>query len=382
MPGRERQRGLTRRRFLATAAASAAASGACSGRRREAPSDAALELHRQSSVFDLHVDTLLWQRVLGYDITARHEPWLPFAAFLGHMDLPRAAEGGLDGAVLGLVVSPQQESPEQLWALKLLARLERGRGSEQALDTLDLLARVAERHPQAIAFARTGRELREAIRARRFAALAGLEGAHGVEGSIDKVRAAWDRGLRMLGLVHFQASGAGYPMTAPCFEDRGLTPFGFDLLAEMESLPMVVDLAHLNARGIDDALAAAAHPCVVSHSACEALHPNPRNLDDSSLRAIAERGGVVGLAVGRSFLGPGGLEAFVAHASHLRRVAGEDAVALGSDWDGGIVPVTGLEDVRGLPWLTQGLLEANWKPQAIQKLLGENALRVLTDVLG
>jgi membrane dipeptidase len=298
------------------------------------------------------------------------------------VDLPRAAEAGLDAAVLGVVVSPREERPEQLWALKLLARVEGGSGAPQMLETLDLLGALAARHPEALVFARSAAQLREAVSAGRFAALAGLEGCHGLEGRIENARLAWQRGLRMLGLVHFQANEAAFPMTEPSFDARGLTPFGFDLLAEAESLPLVVDLAHLNARGVEDALSAATRPCVVSHSACRAVHDDPRNLTDAQLRAVAERGGVVGLAVGRSFLGPGGLDAFAAHAGHLRRVAGEDAIAIGSDWDGAIVPVPGLADVRGLPFLTWRLLEGGWSEAAVRKLLGGNALRVLGDVLG
>ncbi len=382
MPGGARQRGLTRRGFLAAAAGAAAASAVWPRAGSAAPSREALDLHRESAVFDLHIDTLLWQRFFGYDLTERHRAWLPRSAFFGHMDLPRAAEAGLDGAVLGIVISPSEERKEQLWALKLLRRLERGRGLEQTLETLEELQGIADAHPDALRFARTGTELRSAMADGRFAALAGLEGAHGIEGSLENVRAAWDRGLRMLGLVHFQANAAAYPMTAPDFAEHGLTPFGFDLVAQLESLPMVADLAHLNARGVDDFLAVATRPGLVSHSACHAVHPRPRNLQDGQLRAIAEQGGVVGLAVGRSFLGPGGLDAFVAHADHLHNVAGDAVLALGSDWDGAIVPVKGLEDVRGLPRLTDRLLQAGWPPDRVRGLLGENALRVISEVLG
>lgn len=380
MPGRDRQRGLTRRELLGAAALGLA--GACTPRSPAAVSGEALALHRESLVFDLHIDTLLWQRLLGYDLVRRHEPWLAAPPFAWQVDLPRAAEAGLDGAVLGLVINPRHERPEQLWALELLARVERGAGFEQTLAGLDLLAATARAHPEALVQARTGSELREAVAAGRFAALAGLEGAHGIEDRVENLRTAWGRGLRVLGLVHFQANAAAFPMTEPAFDGRGLTPFGFDLLAESDVLPVVVDLAHLNARGLSDALASLTRPCLVSHSACRARHDVRRNLEDAQLGAVADAGGVVGLALGRNFLGPGGLDAFFAHAEHLRQVAGEDATALGSDWDGGIVPLPGLGDVRGLPLLTQRLLDGGWRPQAVRKLLGENALRVISEVLG
>jgi len=370
---------MTRRTFLALAGAGLA--GACRGV-RPPPTPEVLAFHRESIVLDLHIDTLLWQRMLGYDAAERHEPLLPLAAFAWQMDLPRAAEGGLDGAVLGVVVAPRQERPEQLWALKLQARLEPGAGFEQTLATLDLLRALAARHPERLSLVTTTSELTQALAAGRFAALAGLEGAHGIEGRLENVRLAWERGLRMLGLVHFQANEAAFPMTEPTFEGRGLTPFGFDLIAELESLGILPDLAHLNARGVDDALAACTRPFVVSHTACRAVHEHPRNLADAQLRRIAEAGGVVGIAVGRSFLGPGGLDAFVEHAEHAVRVAGVEAVAIGSDWDGGIVPVAGLEDVRSLPFVTAALLDRGWPPEQVRALLGANARRVLSEVLG
>lgn len=376
---------MTRRGFLAGSAGAVAAAVTGCGRGApdpdRLPADV-LAFHRDCFVFDLHIDTLLWQRFLGYDPTERHEPLLPWSAFAWQFDLPRAADAGLDGAVLGLVVSPREARPEQLWALRLLALVERGRGIDQTLETLALLEETAARRPDRLAFVTTGSGLAAAAAEGRFAALAGLEGGHGLEGSVDHLRTAWDRGLRMLGLVHFQASAAGYPMTAPAFDDRGLTPFGFDLLAELQRLPMVADLAHLNARGVDDCLAALRQPFVVSHSACRALVDHPRNLDDDQLRRIADAGGVVGLAAGREFLGPGGLAAFVAHAEHLVDVAGEDAVAIGSDWDGAIIPAPGMEDIRALPFLTAALLDRRWPEPRIRKLLGQNALQTLTTTLG
>ncbi len=374
---------LTRRGLL-VAGAAAGLGWACGGRpppTSRVPQEIRA-LHDESLVFDLHVDTLLWMRLLGYDVARRHRPIFPAAAFAWQMDLPRARDGGLDGAVLGIVVSPDEERSEQILPLKLLARVERGRGLPQTLETLELLAATARSQPGQLAFARSGTELRSAIAAGRFAALAGLEGAHGIGDRLENLRTAWERGLRMVGLAHFQASAAAYPMTEPSTADRGLTHFGRELVAELEALRMVVDLAHVNAPGVDDALRAMTRPFVVSHSACRAVHDHPRNLSDDQLRQIADRGGVVGLAVGRDFLGPGGIDALLAHADHARRVAGEGAIAIGSDWDGAIVPAPGLEDVTALPFVTQALLERGWAADAVRKLLGENALRVITEVCG
>jgi membrane dipeptidase len=214
------------------------------------------------------------------------------------------------------------------------------------------------------------------------AGLAGLEGSQGIGASLDGVSTAYERGLRMIGLVHFQATEVGYPMTVPTFDGQGLTPYGRDMIAEMERLGIVADLAHLNAAGVDDALAVMTRPFVVSHTACAAVHDHPRNLTDDQLRRIGDAGGVIGIAVGRSFLGGGGIDRFLDHVEHAARVAGSGSVAIGSDWDGFILPVDGLEDVRGLPNATAGLLARGWNEEAIRGFLGRNGLRVLVDVTG
>ena len=103
--------------------------------------------------------------------------------------------------MLGIVVSPEEERPEQILPLRLLAAVERGRGLPQTLETLDLLAAAARAQPGQLAFARSGTELRAAIAAGRFAALAGLEGAHGIGDRLENLHAAWERGLRMVGLA-------------------------------------------------------------------------------------------------------------------------------------------------------------------------------------
>lgn len=376
-------RSLSRRSFLRASLGAAAVLGGAGCRRGLAPvPEEALDLHRRASVLDLHVDTLLWMRLLGYDVAARHANWLPGAPFAWHMDLPRAREGGLDGAVLGLVIDPVEVRDELIAPLKLLARLEEDAGIAQTLRTLDLLDATARRLPDQLAFCRTGGELRAAIEAGRFAALAGLEGSHGIESDLANVRRAHERGLRMIGLVHFQASSAAYPMTVSAHDGRGLTDFGRELIGEMERLRMVVDIAHVNAAGVDEALERMTRPFVVSHTACRAVHGDSRNLTDDQIRRIADRGGVIGIAAGRTFVGRPGIAGFVDHVEHALRVGGADCVAIGSDWDGAIVPVRGMEDVTSLPHVTAELLARGHSEDVVRKFLGENALRVLSEALG
>lgn len=347
-----------------------------------AVSDEAAALHRESLVIDLHLDTLLSMRFAGYDITARHTNRLPRSPFSWHMDVPRAREGGLDAAVMGLVINPREVQEELMAPLRLLASMEDEKGIEQTLLTLDLWAETARRHPDQVAFCTTGTQIREAVAQGKFAGIPGLEGSHGIESDMANVRLAYERGLRMIGLTHFQASSAAYPMTVAEFDGRGLTDFGRELVGEMEQLGIVVDLAHVNYAGLDEALGRITRPFVVSHTACRALLDMRRNLEDDHIRRVADRGGVIGLCLARSFVGRPGVAGFVDHIEHALNAGGVDCIALGSDWDGAIVPVEGLGDVTGLPRVTEELLARGHSPQVVQKFLGGNAIRVLTEVCG
>ncbi len=376
---------ISRRDFLGGAAAGAAAAlgGSDRGHAAQAsvPADV-LAFHRDCRVLDLHIDTPLWMRLVGYDIGVRHRNWLPGSPFGWHLDLPRAAEGGLDAAVFGLVINPAEVREELMLPLRVLAWTESSSGIAQTLETLSLITEAQQRQPDRFAFVKSGSELRSAIDAGRFAALAGLEGAQGIEGRLENVARAHGQGLRMLGLVHFQATEAAYPMTVPGFEAEGLTAFGRDLVAECERLRIVVDLAHVNAAGVDDALAIVTRPFVVSHSACRALQDHPRNLTDDQIRRIAGRGGVIGVAVEGSFVGDGGIERFLDHLEHLMQVGGVECAALGSDYDGAIVPVPGMGDVTVFPRVTAGLLARGHSRNAVKQVMGENALHVITEVCG
>jgi membrane dipeptidase len=374
----------TRRELLASAALSILGlplQASCRAEPSTLPEEV-LALHRECRVLDLHLDTALWMRVLGYEIGQRHRNLLPTSPFGFHFDLPRASEGGLDAAVFGLVINPVRVHGELILPLKALAALESGSGLAQTLATLDLLERTAAQHPDRFTFATRGSEVARAMAQGRFAALAGLEGAHGIEADVANLTRAHQHGLRMLGLVHFQASAAARPMTVAAFQGKGLTPFGRDLVAESERLGVVVDLAHVNRAGVSEVLSIASRPPVVSHTACRALHDHARNLDDDQIRSIAEHGGVIGVAASRFFLGPGGLERFLDHIEHVIGVGGVDSAAIGSDWDGFIVPVSGMEDVTCLPRITAGLLARGHPEDTVRKVMGENALRVLIDVTG
>jgi membrane dipeptidase len=324
-------------------------------------------LHAEHPPIDLHADTLLWSQWLGYNLHVRHEPPLWRAAFGGHVDLPRLRDGGLGAQCFSLVSLP----------------LARGmRGLAHAVDQqIDVLNEAATRCPETLRLVRNAAELEACRRAGIIGALLGIEGAHALEGDLDNVEAFARRGVRYLGFLHFTANEAGYPAYGRGRRDGdGLTQFGFDLVGRCEAAGMLVDLAHINRRGFLDACSVARKPPIVSHTGVLGVYAHWRNIDDEQLRAVARLGGIIGVIFSPRYLGGDGLDAVVKHMVHILNVVGEDTPALGSDWDGMIVPTSELRDPRGLPLLTDALLRAGIAERTIGKILRGNVMRVLAEV--
>jgi membrane dipeptidase len=209
-------------------------------------------------------------------------------------------------------------------------------------------------------------------------ALLGIEGAHALEGDADKLDHFARRGVRYLGLTHFSANAAAYPAYGIGRNDgEGLTDHGRELVRRAEALGVLVDLAHINRKGFLEACALATRPLIVSHTGVLGVFEHWRNIGDDQLRAVAERGGVVGVIFCPQFVGGDGAAQVARHLRHILDVCGEDTPALGSDWDGFIVPTGDLCDAAHLPLLTDALLAAGLREEVIGKILHGNVMRVL-----
>ncbi len=330
------------------------------------PSDTARAVLAEAPPIDLHADTLMWSRWTGYDLHKAHEPPLPLAAFGGHVDIPRMLEGGMSAQFFGLVSLPLAKS------VRGMARV-----VHEQIDQLD--AQIARR-PGAIRLVRTADEIERARRDGAVGALLGIEGAHALEGDLDNVRVFARRGVRYIGLLHFSENEAGHPAYGRGRKDEaGLTPWGYDLVQRCEEEGVIVDLAHVNKRGMIDACRVARKPPIVSHTGVLGAFDHWRNIDDEQLRAVADKGGVVGVIFCPRYVGGDGLEPVVKHLRHIVDVVGEDAAALGSDWDGFIIPTGPLKDPRGLPHLADALLASGMSRSAVAKIMQQNALRVLRE---
>ncbi|MEO7735884.1 MAG: membrane dipeptidase [Kofleriaceae bacterium] len=328
--------------------------------------DEARALHAECCVLDLHADTAKLMDKLGYDVAMRHDRPMPTPVnVFGHVDLPRMRDGGVAGQFFSFWTAPY---PERGCARSVAAQL-------------DALDAAMAKHPDELAWTRTGAEVRAAKAAGQIAALGGIEGGQALEGRLDAIEPFARRGVRYLGLLHFSANAIGRPAKGKGSDGSvGLTAFGEDVVRECERCGVIVDLAHINRRGFFDALALATQPPMVSHTGVLGVHQHWRNIDDEQLRAVADKGGCVGVIFARKYLGSASIEAVVDHLLHIIDVAGDDLPALGSDFDGFVVPPIGLEDISALPNLTVALSRRGVAPRVLEKILGGNVLRVLDTV--
>lgn len=319
-----------------------------------APMSAAA-LHREATVVDLHSDTILEVASGKRDITAR--------TATGHIDLPRLREGGVDVQVFALFVDPRFA----------------GQGFARVTALLDAFDRL-DAQQSALVRAISVAEIEQAVRAGRIAVVLAVENGSAIDGSLEHLTALHARGVRMMSLTwnnsNELADGATEEVAG------GLTPLGRRVLARMAELRIVIDVSHLSERSFWDVLGATTGPLVATHSNAAGLTPHKRNLTDDQLRALARRGGIVGVNFYPTFTGGATLGHVLDHVDYLVRIMGVEHVALGSDFDGFKQTVKDLEDVSRLPNLTVGLLKRGYTPDDVRKVLGGNALRVFRQVWG
>ena len=333
-------------------------------------------LHATLTIVDLHSDTLMWRR----DVT---DP-----ATRGHVDLPRLHDGNValqlfssvtktprnqnydansaDGDNITLLAVAQLQ-PVRTWTSLLERSLwhaaKRDRavaaagGRLVAIDTAPALA--------ALLTARQGQ-------ARPVGAMLSIEGLHNLEGniaSLDKLHAA---GFRMAGLTHFFDNDLAGSMHGEV--KGGLTAFGRKVMARMEAIGMIVDIAHLSPAGVTEVLGSARRPVVSSHGGVQATCRVNRNLDDEQIKGVAATGGLIAIGYWDGAVCDTAPASIARAMKHVRDLVGIQHVALGSDYDGA---VTVRFDTAGLAQVTQALLDAGFSEAEVRAVMGENAVRVI-----
>lgn len=360
-------------------------------------------VHMNAIVVDTHADTP--QRMLfdkTFDLGARHAD--------GHLDIPRMREGGLDAEFFSIWVPSEMTGPPAV---------------KRAMDLIDAVREAARKHPADLVFASTVDDIRRAVSEHKIAALMGMEGGHMIDDDLGLLRNYAALGIRYLTLTHFKNNNwADSSTDKPAH--NGLTPFGKEVVLELNRLGVMVDVSHVSDKTFFDVIEVTRAPVIASHSSCRAIANHPRNMSDDMMRILAKNDGVIQINYEASFLSEeyrtaleatgndvvsqldrlqkeckgddscvtlamnrlshdlmatGKLprvswEKIVEHIDHAVKVAGVDHVGLGSDFDGATMPF-GMEDASMLPRLTDALLKKGYSEADVGKILGGNVLRVM-----
>lgn len=365
----------------------------------------ARKLHFSSIVVDTHDDTT--QRFLDgkFDLGPRDAN--------GSIDIPRMKEGGLGAIFFSIWMPSKVTGPEAV---------------KRALVQIDAVHEQVRKHPGDLALATTADEIRAAHKQGKIAALMGVEGGHIIANDLAVLRSYAALGVRYMTLTH-----SGNDEWADSSTDtpahNGLTDFGKDVVREMNRLGVIVDISHVSDKTFYDALEVSKAPLFASHSSCRAICDAPRNMTDEMIKALAAKGGVIqinyhvgflsqefrgaektnpelekaiaaevqkrcgdeqgcqlieGDKLTREIVAQGKLPRvdwtkIIEHIDHAVKIAGTDHVGLGSDFDGASMPF-GMEDASKLPQITEALLRKGYSEGDIKKILGENTLRVMTEI--
>ncbi|MBX2986839.1 MAG: dipeptidase [Bdellovibrionaceae bacterium] len=347
----------------------------------ESPPASVPEWHHELRIVDLHADTLLWDR----DLLVR--------ARRGHVDLPRLQEGPVTLQVFSIVTkSPRglnytANAADAADDITLLALAQRwppstwGSLTERALYQIRRLQQAERDSRGALRLIRSRHDLRVFLEDRRqnprlVAALLAIEGAHALEGDLSRLDTLAAEGVRVVAPAHlFDSEWSGSQQGVA---KGGLTEKGRQWVGAMNEKKLIIDLAHVSSPAINEILALSSRPSMVSHTGVKAVCDNNRNLSDAQLKAVAERGGLIGIGFWEEVVCGRDLDSVARSLRHAVDVAGIDHVALGSDWDGFVsTPI----DAARLGWLTAKLVQLGWTSSEIRQVMGENALRFFQDNL-
>jgi membrane dipeptidase len=321
-------------------------------------------------------------------------------------DIPRLKAGGVGG---------------QFWSVYVPVELAGQRAVTATLEQIDIVHQMMQRYPETFELALTADDVERSFKKGKIASLIGMEGGHSIDNSLGALRMFHRLGARYMTLTHSKNTAwADSATDVPAV--GGLSPFGEEVVREMNRLGMLVDLSHVSPDTMEDAIRVSRAPVIFSHSSARAVTDVPRNVPDSILQLLPNNGGVVMVTFVPGFLSsevaawntlqtaeearltqqfPGDAAAVKSgvarwkaanpapratlaqaadHIDHIRKVAGIDHIGLGGDFDGIESVVQGLEDVSKYPSLIAELLRRGYNDDEIRKITGQNILRVMRQV--
>ncbi|MEO6301341.1 MAG: membrane dipeptidase [Paracoccaceae bacterium] len=311
----------------------------------------------------------------------------------GDIDLAKCRAGGFGGGFFAVWCHNEPgQSPDPMAPFRSFAAINPERAAREIAAQIAILTRLTRAHPDAIRLCRSAAEIESARAAGAIAAILHIEGAEGIGPDFDALHLYHAAGLRSLGLVWSRPNifGHGVPFDYPASPDTGpgLTEDGKRLVRECDALGLLVDMSHLNEAGFWDVAKVSDKPLIATHSNAHAITAATRNLTDRQLDAMAERRGLAGLNFGCGFVRPDGIKNpdtpatdMIRHLDHLMGKLGEHGVALGSDFDGTMIPQF-IGTAAGLPKLVQAMQDAGYGDALIHRLCWGNWLDLIHRVIG
>lgn len=309
-------------------------------------------------IVDFHCDTLYLIQKDNRDITKKNDK--------GHIDLIRLDEGMVHLQVFATFIEPEYVRKD---------------AATKTLKMIDKLYQLMEKTDK-IKLILSGRDVEEAKNESKIGALLSIEGGEALEGDLALLRMFYKLGVRAMTLTWSLRNDLGDGILGS--SDYGLTSFGKDVIKEMNRLGMIVDVSHLNERGFWDAINICEKPLIASHSDCKALCRHPRNLSDDQIKAIAAKGGVIGINFCPDFLRDddnASVEDVLDHIEHIVNLVGVEHVGFGSDFDGIEKTPFGLDDAASFPKILDGLKKRGFKDDEINSISHDNFERIIKEIL-
>ncbi|XP_035275413.1 dipeptidase 1 [Anguilla anguilla] len=331
--------------------------------------DRALELMAETPLIDGHND-LPWQMKTLFNNQLNTVDLNTLANT--HTNIPKIREGRLAG---------------QFWAAYVPCGTQYKDAVRQTLDQIDLIHRMCQKYPESFMFASSSQDIVEAFKQNRTASLIGVEGGHSIDSSLGTLRTMYQLGVRYLTLTHSCNTPwadnwlVDTPSESP--EHNGLSDFGVQVIQEMNRIGMMVDLAHVSEKVMDQVLNQSRAPVIFSHSSAYTLCQHKRNVPDRILKKVRDKKGIVMVNFYNDYVTcseTANLSQVADHFDHIKNVAGPSVIGFGGDYDGVTRVPQGLEDVSKYPDLVAELLRRGWNDSEVKAALGENLLRVFREV--
>lgn len=317
-------------------------------------------VHDAAFVFDLHND-VMEKVILGYNFSIRN--------LNEQSDLPRLIEGGMDAQMFAIWVGPSDTINHTHYSY--------------SMEMIDSFNSQVNKNADKFFQAGTYDEIISRAGAGKLVGVLAIEGGHAIENDLEKLKNFYNRGMRYMTITWNNSTTWAVSAQDSRSTTVGLSDFGKQVIRLMDSLGVLIDVAHTGIKTISDILAVTKNPIIDTHCGVRKLNNHYRNLNDAQIDSIAARGGVIGVVFYPPFLSSKGIaniDTVIKHIDYIKNRVGIDYVAIGSDYDGIEKVPIGLEDVTKLPKLTEALLRKGYPIADVKKLLGENYLRVFKQV--